>query len=115
MKYILFILLFYPLITIAETSTCYGTTLKGHLENGVQLPAKGKNFVSYSTLGYLTGRTYVHSKVRDIVVSAYKELEKEQPDKIYKFAETGFKLGGQFKPHKTHRNGLSVDLSLIHI
>ena len=109
MKYILFILLFYPLITIAETSTCYGTTLKGHLENGVQLPAKGKNFVSYSTLGYLTGRTYVHSKVRDIVVSAYKELEKEQPDKIYKFAETGFKLGGQFKPHKTHRNGLSVD------
>ncbi len=25
------------------------------------------------------------------------------------YGETGFKDGGQFKPHKTHRNGLSVD------
>jgi penicillin-insensitive murein DD-endopeptidase len=25
------------------------------------------------------------------------------------YAETGFAAGGEFKPHKTHRNGLSVD------
>ena len=109
MKYILLILLFYSLITLAETSICYGTTSKGHLENGVQLPAKGKNFVGYSSIGHLTGRTYVHSGVRDIILTTYKELEKEQPNKIYKYAETGLKLGGEFKPHKTHRNGLSVD------
>ena len=28
---------------------------------------------------------------------------------MFKYAETGFEDGGQFKPHKTHRNGLSVD------
>ena len=28
---------------------------------------------------------------------------------MYKYAEAGFKHGGEFKPHKTHRNGLSVD------
>jgi penicillin-insensitive murein endopeptidase len=109
MKFILLILLFLPLITLAEISTCYGTTSKGHLQKGVQLPSKGKNFVGYSAIGHLTGRTYVHSELKDIIISAYKELETEQPDKIYKYAETGFKLGGEFKPHKTHRNGLSVD------
>jgi penicillin-insensitive murein endopeptidase len=28
---------------------------------------------------------------------------------VFVYGETGFEDGGQFKPHKTHRNGLSVD------
>ena len=109
MKFLLLILLWFPLTVFAETSTCYGTTSKGRLENGVQLPSEGKNYVGYSSIARLAGRTYVHSEVRDIIVAAYKTLEKEQPSKVYKYAETGFEEGGQFKPHKTHRNGLSVD------
>lgn len=101
--------LFFPLITWAETSTCFGTTSNGRLSDGVQLPPKGNNYVGYSTMARLAGRTYVHSGVRDIIVSAYKDLEAGQPTKVYKYAETGFKEGGEFKPHKTHRNGLSVD------
>jgi len=31
-------------------------------------------------------------------------------EKKFVYAETGFKEGGKFKPHKTHQNGLSVDL-----
>ena len=31
------------------------------------------------------------------------------PDRVFVYGETGWKEGGQFKPHKTHRNGLSVD------
>src|SRR5690606_20318487 len=88
---------------------CYGTTSNGRLENGVMLPEDGKNFVGYSSVARLAGRTYVHSGVRDIIVAAYKDLETEEPTKVYKYAETGFKDGGQFKPHKTHKNGLSVD------
>lgn len=90
-------------------SVCYGTTSNGWLKNGVQLPASGANFEGYSTLARLAGRTYVHSTVRDIIVDAYKILETEQPKKVFKYAETGWKKGGKFKPHKTHRNGLSVD------
>ncbi len=93
----------------AATSVCYGTTSNGRLENGVRLPSQGNNFVSYSTLAGLLGRTYVHSEVYKIVVTAYKNLQGEAPEKVYKYAETGFKNGGEFKPHKTHRNGLSVD------
>jgi penicillin-insensitive murein DD-endopeptidase len=102
-------LLVAPLGAYAQGSICYGTTSKGHLENGVQLPSEGTNFVGYSAVARLAGRTYVHSSVKDIMLAAYKDLEKDQPNKVYKYAETGYEKGGQFKPHKTHRNGLSVD------
>ncbi len=90
-------------------SICFGISSNGRLKNGVLLPAKGNNFVGYSYLTRIAGRTYVHSEIRDILVDAYGALEQEQPNKVYKYAETGFKQGGEFKPHKTHRNGLSVD------
>lgn len=94
---------------IADESVCYGTTSKGKLDRGVEVPRSGKNFITYSNIARLAGRTYVHSQVNSIIVKTYKSLEKEQPDKVFKYAETGFENGGQFKPHKTHRNGLSVD------
>jgi penicillin-insensitive murein endopeptidase len=103
------LLLITPLSAYAQNSICYGTTSNGHLEHGVELPSAGANFVGYSTVARLAGRTYVHSSVKDIMLAAYKDLEKGQPTKVYKYAETGFEEGGQFKPHKTHRNGLSVD------
>lgn len=98
-----------PSICLAQQSICYGTSEKGRLENGVKLPSSGKNFTSYGIVPELAGRTYVHSTVREVIVEAYQTLEKDQPFKIYKFAETGFEEGGQFKPHKTHQNGSSVD------
>ena len=109
MKYIFILILIIPSLSFAQQSICYGSTKDGRLENGVQLPSEGKNFIGYGLVGRLAGRTYVHSAVNDIVVSAYKLLEVDQPDKVYKYAETGFKEGGKFSPHKTHQNGLSVD------
>jgi len=103
------LLIFSVTQAFSEPSICYGTTSDGHLENGVQLPSKGKNYVGYSSIMRIAGRTYVHDQVEEIVVSAYKALETDQPGKIFKYGETGFQSGGEFKPHKTHRNGLSVD------
>lgn len=110
MKYLFvpFLILF-SLHAEALESVCYGTTSDGRLEHGVKLPSKGKNYVGYSLIAETAGRTYVHSSVREVVVEAYAYLEQAQPSKVYKYAETGFKEGGEFKPHKTHRNGLSVD------
>ena len=105
----LILLLFASVESFSEVSVCFGTTSNGRLENGVRLPSKGKNFVVYSAAARIAGRTYVHSVVRDIIVSSYKDLETEQPNKVFKYAETGFREGGKFKPHKTHMNGLSVD------
>jgi len=105
--YTLLVLVSFPSYSIE--SSCYGTTSNGSLKGGVQLPSKGNNFVGYSFIASVAGRTYVHSSVKEIIVGSYKQLETLEPDKVYKYAETGFEEGGQFKPHKTHRNGLSVD------
>jgi len=109
MRILLFILLTIPAVSFAVESICFGTTSKGSLENGVKLPASGNNFTNYSRAAILAGRTFVHSEVRDIIVGAYKALESTYPDKVFKYAETGKRKGGIFKPHKTHQNGLSVD------
>lgn len=116
MRLLAVILLLSPLLFLSARasaeSSCYGTTSNGRLEGGVKLPLSGPNFVAYGTIPALAGRTYVHSRVRDIVVAAYQALEQQLPDKVFKYAETGFAEGGQFKPHKTHRNGLSVDFTV---
>ena len=95
--------------SFATESTCFGTVGNGSLENGVALPSRGRNFSSYSTTAELLGRTYVHSKVLDVVVAAYKGVEGAAPDKVFVYGETGWRSGGRIKPHRTHQNGLSVD------
>ena len=90
-------------------SACFGTVSNGHLENGVKLPSDGKNFKAYSSLGVSLGRTYVHSKVAEIVVAAYSALEMSAPEKLFIYGETGWSSGGRIRPHKSHKNGLSVD------
>jgi penicillin-insensitive murein endopeptidase len=97
------------LFTHANESVCYGTISNGRLENGVQLPSKGKNYEGYSSIARLAGRTYVYSVVNKIFINAYASLEVTEPEKVFKYAETGFEEGGKFKPHKTHQNGLSID------
>ena len=108
---ILFLCLsFFGLFALAdEPSICYGTTSNGRLDNGWKLPSGGPNFTSYSIIGRALGRTYVHSTVHGIVLDAYAALAKSQPDTIFVYGETGYEEGGEFSPHKTHRNGLSVD------
>ena len=109
MRLLLIIFMIFPGVSFAQGSTCFGTTSNGSLENGVKLPASGNNFTNYSRAAILSGRTYVHSEVSDIIIGAYKALELKHPSKVYKYAETGKRNGGPFKPHKTHQNGLSVD------
>lgn len=108
-RLILLVIVLFSVHAHAKESICYGTTSNGRLEGGVPLPSQGPNFVSYSKTAELLGRTFVHSKVKSIVVKAYQRLETEAPGKVFKYAETGYQTGGEFKPHKTHRNGLSVD------
>jgi penicillin-insensitive murein DD-endopeptidase len=93
----------------AVQSQCFGTTSNGRIENAVKLPASGANFRTYSSLGHTTGRTYAHSLVAEILVAAYKALERETPSVAYVYGETGWASGGRIRPHRTHQNGLSVD------
>jgi penicillin-insensitive murein endopeptidase len=98
-----------PFDLFAAESQCFGTVSNGRLEGGVKLPGEGSNFTSYSTLGVAVGRTYVHSKVAGIIITAYAALGREKPSTTYVYGETGWSSGGRIRPHRTHQNGLSVD------
>jgi len=97
-----------PALCFAE-SKCFGSVSNGRLEHGVKLPASGPNFETYSKLGTSIGRTFVHSKVHDIVLDAYKVLSASSPELKFVYGETGWESGGRIRPHRTHQNGLSVD------
>lgn len=109
MKYLIILLALFAVYAHAKESICFGSTSNGRLEGGVQLPSRGNNYEGYSAITRLAGRTYVHTEVHKIFVNAYASLERLEPAKVYKYAETGFEQGGSFKPHKTHQNGLSID------
>ena len=90
-------------------SRSFGATHDGRLENGKRLPDAGANFAAYSRLGTALGRNAVHSRVRDAVLGAYAGLARTHPDLRFVYGETGWPEGGRLRPHRTHRNGLSVD------
>lgn len=91
-------------------SVSVGTPTKGSLKDGVSFASQGAGFVTYSRLGNLIGRQYVHSRVHDALVAAFASLHTATPDRTLVLGETGLKAGGRFAPHRTHQNGLSVDI-----
>jgi penicillin-insensitive murein DD-endopeptidase len=91
-------------------STCYGRVDNGRVENPVSLPREGPNFVRMSQGPVSAGRVFVHSMVHDILIDAYAALAAERPKIRWVYGETGLQAGGPIPPHKTHQNGLSVDL-----
>ena len=82
-------ILILPASALGATSVCYGTPSNGRLEGGVQLARSGPNFEAYSSLGVVAGRTYVHSKVADVVSEAYAALARSEPDVKYVYGESG--------------------------
>lgn len=92
-----------------RASHCHGTVARGSLDGGRRMPLWGDNFRAYSTTGYLIGRTFVHSKVRDAMQDAYAALAREHPELRYVYAESSWPWGGYMPPHRTHGNGTAVD------
>lgn len=96
-------------LTPATASTCYGSVAKGSVSAPAKLPPDGVNFRAYSPVGVAAGRTYVHVRVRDVMLDTYKDLATAVPEKLFVYGETGLLNGGPMQPHRTHQNGLSVD------
>jgi penicillin-insensitive murein endopeptidase len=92
-----------------EPSICRGTVAAGSLERGRRLPYSGVNYRAYSMLGFMLGRTFVHSSVRNTLRDAYVELSKSNPELRFVYAESAWPWGGSFPPHKSHANGTAAD------
>jgi hypothetical protein len=66
-------------------------------------PYSGDNYRAYSALGFLLGRTFVHSSVRNAMRDAYADLSKSHPELRFVYAESGWPWGGGFAPPQDPR------------
>lgn len=99
----------YLAIDDGKPSVCYGNAVHGRLENAKRLPYSGANYRAYHIGGFLTGRTFMHSAVRDTLRDAYAALAASDPSLRFVYAEASWPWGGRLRPHRTHANGTSVD------
>lgn len=90
-------------------SEAIGSVSQGSLKNGKLVPFNGPNYHYFDTLSYLSGRAFVHDKLKATLIKTYKELESAHPDHHFCLMECSNKEGGKIHPHRTHQNGLSVD------
>jgi penicillin-insensitive murein DD-endopeptidase len=91
-------------------SESHGSVSHGTLENGTLIPFSGKNYAYFDTASYLGGRAFTHQHVASTLLDAYSELLDLKVDRIFKVMEMSNEHGGKLFPHRTHQNGMSVDL-----
>lgn len=89
-------------------SISVGSVSKGSIKNATLLPFSGKNFMYFDTTSYLSGRAFSTEKTINAVINSYRELE--DLDRTFMIMELSNEHGGKMFPHRTHQNGLSVDL-----
>ncbi|WP_437687078.1 penicillin-insensitive murein endopeptidase [Sorangium sp. So ce176] len=94
----------------AAPSESAGSPAQGRLVHGHPLPPTGPGHVTYSYLGASLGRQYVHGAVRDALLDAFAAVAAARLGRRFVVGETGHRRGGPFWPHRTHQNGLSVDI-----
>ena len=108
----LFLFLFPNVLMVFENdepSVSIGSVSNGSIKNAKRMEYRGENFTTYSFAGYLLGRTFVHSQLKKTILESYKNCQSTCPDIDFVLGEIGKRNGGRFLPHRTHRNGLSVD------
>jgi penicillin-insensitive murein endopeptidase len=93
-------------------SIAHGSVSKGSIENSSLLPFSGANYRYFDTTSYLSGRGFSHRKVVETLLATYADLEKLIPERMFFVMECSNKEGGKLFPHRTHQNGLSVDLMM---
>lgn len=82
---------------------------RGRLEHGHVFAPVGVGHQAYSMLGAGLGRQYAHHAVRDTLTEAFA-VRRAAGAARYVLGETGLRGGGRMRPHRTHQNGMSVDV-----
>jgi penicillin-insensitive murein endopeptidase len=91
-------------------SKVFGTVAHGRIEHAHVIPPWGPGFMTYSFLGSAVGRQYVDGRVRDALVAAFAARSRAEGGRTFVVGETGWPSGGTFRPHRSHQNGMAVDI-----
>lgn len=95
-----------------EMSVSEGNANKGSIENARRMPYSEDGYITYSFLGYLAGRTYVHQNVKSCLIQSFSALKAKHPNRTFVLGETGSKNGGPIAFHDGKQNGMEVDILL---
>jgi penicillin-insensitive murein endopeptidase len=93
-----------------QPSRSIGRVGDGRLEHGKALPPWGPGYVTYSFLGASLGTQYAHGRLRETLLRTFSARAAAASDMRYVLGETAARGGGPFHGHRTHQNGLSVDV-----
>lgn len=89
-----------------------GSVSRGSLENGTLIPFSGSNYRYFDTSSYISGRAFTHQTVAQIILNTFKTIEENGETRMFRVMEFSNKHGGKMFPHRTHQNGMSVDLMM---
>lgn len=93
-------------------SLSIGTVGSGSLEHGKLIPFTGDNFRYFDRNSYLAGRAFLNGIVKYTLLESYDSLYQIMPQRLFRIMECANEEGGEIFPHKTHQNGMSVDLMM---
>lgn len=93
-------------------SISIGTVSSGSLIHGKLIPFFGDNFQYFDRTSYLAGRAFLNGAVKNTLLEAYDSLFQRLPERLFRIMECSNEEGGELFPHKTHQNGMSVDLMM---
>jgi penicillin-insensitive murein endopeptidase len=91
-------------------SVVHGNVAHGSIEHAHVIPPRGDGYVTYSWLGAALGRQYVDGRVRDVLLATFAARAATEPGRQFVVGETGWPKGGSFRPHRSHQNGMAVDV-----
>lgn len=94
------------------SSASFGTTDKGSMTNGKLLPFQVGCLTYFDTSSYLAGRAYINDQLLLTTKAVADTLSSWYPERNFCIMETGFEKGGPLPPHRTHQNGLSMDVMI---
>ena len=93
-------------------SESIGSVSNGQLKNGTLIPFSGSNYSYFDSVSYLSGRAFTHRSVAKTLLTSFSSLDSLLPDRVFKIMECSNKHGGKIYPHRTHQNGMSIDLMM---
>lgn len=95
-----------------SSSRAVGTPGSGSLRHGKLFPYSGVNFVYFDSSSYVNSRAWCHEQLKSTLIKSFEELDTLAPGIRFGVMELSNQHGGPIKPHRTHQNGLSVDLMM---
>ncbi len=93
-------------------SVSVGTVSQGRLKHGKLIPFFGPNFQYFDRDSYLAGRAFLNGALKNTLLDSYDSLFQVFPARLFRIMECSNEEGGELFPHRTHQNGMSVDLMM---